>query len=245
MSNQLLRVHWLKIILKRAIRAQSFRTPSTWPTLTARQTMWLQIRAIRKGLIRRVLTWRIECKCQKQPKPDLGSEIFSKNRIFRVGVILRCAVGYCNGGIWGWHKRQYCSPTLAIDGHFLQKILKPIPSPCFLSSNENWSFLTFFVSSGDCSSGRYRNPAMVQGDRARRALQITPLCQRTKSPRKKVVPKKREKKIFLKTLEKKLPYSLYRNPQFFSVRKTYLVESFKTKKSLTLQLTGKCLNRKR
>ena len=92
----------------------------------------------------------------------------------------------------------------------------------------------FFGPSAEWSPMRYRNPARVQGDRARRALQITPLCQRTISQGKKVVPKKREKKVFPKTLEKKLPYSLYRNPQFFSMRKTYLVESFKTKKSLTL-----------
>ena len=115
---------------------------------------------------------------------------------------MRCAVGYCNGGIWGWHKGQYCSPTLAIDGRFLQKSLKPIPSPCFLSSNENWSFLTFLVYSANGAPGDTVTP---QWSRVIELVELYKSLLFTNTPYlkgKKLRPKN-AKKIFFRKLWKK------------------------------------------
>ena len=115
---------------------------------------------------------------------------------------MRCAVGYCNGGIWGWHKRQYCSPTLAIDGRFLQKSLKPIPSPCFLSSNENWSFLTFLVYSANGAPGNTVTPQWP------RVIELAELYKsllfaNAPSPKGKKLCPKNAKKFFFPKLWKK------------------------------------------
>ena len=143
---------------------------------------------------------------------------------------MRCAVGYCNGGIWGWHKRQYCSPTLAIDGRFLQKSLKTIPSPCFLSSNENWSFLTFLVYSANGAPGDTVTP---QWPRVIELVELykSLLIANAPCPKGKKLCSKCAKKIFFRKLWKK-SYRTHSTvtPNFFRCAKRISSRASKQKK---------------
>ena len=143
---------------------------------------------------------------------------------------MRCAVGYCNGGIWGWHKRQYCSPILAIDGRFLQKSLKPIPSPCFLSSNENWSFLTFLVYSANGAPGDTVTP---QWPRVIELVELYKSLLFANAPNlkgKKLCPKFAKKKFFAKLWKKSYRTHSTVTPNFFRCAKRISSRASKQKK---------------